>query len=201
MKKKLFASAVIVIGLSLCVGSTWAYFTAEKTAHNVITSGGIGIEIIEKTKDSQGTELEFPQEGMKNIMPGSKISKIVSVLNSGEGTAWIRIKAEPFIVSENGEELPLKLEAEEGTVPVMAFTAGQDWVDGEDGFYYYEKPVAPGGKTTVFFDEVSFSLQMGNAYQNSTASLTILAQAVQTANNPIPANGDVTDIPGWPSEE
>lgn len=198
MKKKLFAAGIIAICLSLCVGSTWAYFTAEGRAHNVITSGSIGIEIIEKTRSEDGVELDFPTDGLSNIMPGSCISKIVSVANSGEADAWIRVKVDAAIRGADQNPLPLELDIQGVKVPIMTFTVQQGWINGGDGYYYYASPVAPGEKTDVFFDEVTFALEMGNAYQRSTANLTIVAQAVQTANNPIPDGGDVTDIPGWP---
>lgn len=198
MKKKIFASGIIIICLTLLVGSTWAYFTSEKKAHNVITSGSIGIDIIEKTRGENGAELDFPKDGLTNIMPGSKISKIVSVANSGKADAWIRVKVDAAMMDTERNALPLEVDVHGEKIPVMTFTVEQGWIDGGDGYYYYESPVAPGEKTDVFFDEVAFALQMGNAYQRSTASLTIVAQAVQTANNPIPAGGNVTDIPGWP---
>lgn len=199
MKKKLLAVGIIAICLSLCVGSTWAYFTAEGCAHNVIASGSIGIEIIEQTRIGDGTKLDkFPEDGMKNIMPGSCISKIVSVANTGTGDAWIRVKVDAAIQSADKTPLPLELDIQGVKVPVMTFTVEDKWIDGGDGYYYYTSPVAPGGHTEVFFKDVTFALEMGNAYQSSTANLTILAQAVQTANNPIPDGGDVTDIPGWP---
>ena len=49
------------------------------------------------------------------------------------------------------------------------------------------------------FKEVKFNPNMGNEYQNCTAKIIINAQAVQTANNPIPEGGSVIDIKGWPS--
>ena len=39
---------------------------------------------------------------------------------------------------------------------------------------------------------------MGNRYQNSTITISVQAQAVQTANNPIPDGKDVTAVKGWP---
>ena len=46
-------------------------------------------------------------------------------------------------------------------------------------------------------EEVRFSAEMGNAYQNCTANVVISAQAVQTANN-----GDtVMEAAGWPDGE
>lgn len=197
MKKKLFSLAVVGICLSLLAGSTWAYFTSSDTAHNVITSGGIGISIVEKTK-SGDTLIDFPTEGMTNIMPGSTVSKIVTVENTGEGEAWLRVKVEPAITDAQGEVLPLTIESGGEQIAVMTYTPGENWLDGGDGYYYYATPLAPGASTEVFFDEVRFALEMGNAYQCSTAKLVISAQAVQTANNPKPESGNLSELPGWP---
>lgn len=196
MKKKLFSLAVVVICLSLLVGSTWAYFTAEGTAHNVITSGSIGIEIIEKTLDGN-TKVDFPEEGIKNIMPGSVVSKIVSVANVGQGDAWIRVKVDTTILSADNQPLPLELDGKDGRIPVITFTVEDGWTKGSDGYYYYNTPVSPTDEPRLFFNDVTFALEMGNAYQNSTAKVSICAEAVQSANNAAP-NGDVTAIQGWP---
>lgn len=199
MKKKCFALGVVVLCLSLLAGSTWAYFSAEGRAHNVITSGSIGIQIIEKTRSQDGTKLEdFPADGMKNIMPGSVVSKIVSVANTGTGEAWIRVKVEPSILAKDQTPLPLTIQGSDGPVDVMRYAVKSDWVDGGDGYFYHKTPVAPGENTALLLDQVTFALEMGNAYQNSTAQLTIVAQAVQTANNPKPESGKLSDIPGWP---
>lgn len=197
MKKKLFSLAVVVICLSLLVGSTWAYFTAKGTAHNVITSGTIGIEIIEKTLDGNGLEVKFPEEGIKNVMPGSCVPKIVRIANVGEGDAWIRVKVDTTILSADNQPLPPELEGKDGKIPVITFTVEEGWTKGSDGYYYYNSPVSPTDDPKLFFKDVTFALEMGNAYQNSTAKVSICAEAVQSANNAAPG-GDVTAIPGWP---
>lgn len=66
---------------------TLAYFTSENTAHNVITSGGVNIEVVEKTQGKDGVLVDFPKEGVRGVMPGSDVSKIVSVKNTGESEA------------------------------------------------------------------------------------------------------------------
>ena len=48
MKKRFAYCAVLCILLSLVVNSTLAYFTAEDTARNVITSGAVSVEVVEK---------------------------------------------------------------------------------------------------------------------------------------------------------
>ena len=81
MKRRLFAGAVIVMCLSLLGFGTLAYFTAEDTAHNVITSGDIDIEL-QEWADEEKT-IPFPEEGISGVMPGTETTKIVEVKNTG----------------------------------------------------------------------------------------------------------------------
>lgn len=69
-----------------------------------------------------------------------------------------------------------------------------DWTK-KDGYYYYSKPLKPGEVTAPIFTAVTFKADMGNEYQNATATVDVSAQAVQTANN-----GDtVMATKGWPN--
>ena len=45
------------------------------------------------------------------------------------------------------------------------------------------------------FTTVTFDAAMGNAYQNSTATVSVRADAVQTANN----GAAVLEAAGWPA--
>lgn len=194
MKKKILLVAAITICLSIAVSGTLAYFTAEDTAHNVITSGGVNIEVVEKTQNKDGVLVDFPEEGMKGILPGADVSKIVSIENTGESEAWIRVKVEAKITSAEGVELPVEIQ---GNGPVMTYTPAREWILGGDGYYYYENPVAAGKATEILFDTVSFAPQMGNEYQNCTANIVVSAQAVQTGNN----GKNVLEAQGWSANE
>lgn len=69
-----------------------------------------------------------------------------------------------------------------------------DWTE-KDGYYYYKEALKPGEVTAPIFTAVTFKPEMGNEYQNATATVDVSAQAVQTANN-----GDtVMDAKGWPN--
>lgn len=196
MKRKILLIAVLVICLSLVAYGTLAYFTYEDTAHNVITTGNVGIQLVEKTA-SDDTLVDFPEEGLTGIMPGTSASKIVSVKNTGSATAWIRVKVEMTITGADGEPLSTVLENGSEKIPVITFTAGESWTLAEDGYYYYSMPVDAGATTATLFEEVHFAPEMGNEYQNCTANLIVSAQAVQTANN-----GDtVMDAQGWSAPE
>lgn len=190
MKKKILLVTAVVICLAIAATGTLAYFTAEDTAHNVITSGGVNIELVEKTEGEDGTLVDFPDEGVKGVMPGTDVSKIVSVKNTGESEAWIRVRIEAKITATDGSALPLDIDAG----PVMDFTVGENWHMDFDGSIYYAKPVAPGESTEILFDTVHFAPEMGNEYQGCTANIEISAQAVQTANN----GKTVMEAAGWP---
>lgn len=193
MKKKILVVAMLAVFASIAATGTLAYFTAEESAVNVITSGGIGIEIVEKTMADSGAEVDFPKEGLSDVMPGTSASKIVRIKNTGESDAWIRIKMKSKIVSVDGQELPIEI-GEASKEPVMECEILEGWSDGGDGYYYYNEPVGSEKFTKELIDTVKFNPAMGNEYQGCTANIIIYAQAVQKANN-----GDtVMEAKGWP---
>ena len=197
MKKKLLVLAAAALSLTAAVSGTLAYFTDSGTAHNVITTGGVSIELIENTKDDAGADIVWPEEGLSGIMPGTSASKIVSVANIGQADAWIRVGVDIAI----SESLPLTIIVDGREVDVVSYSVDSEkWLQGEDGYYYYNTPVTAGSTTDNLFDEVKFAKEMGNEYQNCTVYIDVTAEAVQTANNPIPGGGDVTDVKGWPNE-
>ena len=215
MKKKVLLLAFLAMCASVVATGTLAYFTAEGTAHNVITSGKVDIELVEKTKTDSGAVVEFPKEGIGGAMPGTSVSKIVSVSNTGETEAWIRVWVDAEIRKASGSNadpaddvLPMEIELADGTVaPAISWIVSEDdWIKevADDGriCYYHKKPVKGGNSTAMLFEEVHFAKEMGNEYQNCKVLIDVSAEAVQTANNPIPdkAGSDVTDVDGWPTE-
>ena len=51
MKRKLLILSVLAICLAILAAGTFAYFTSEDTAHNVITTGGVKIAVQEWADD------------------------------------------------------------------------------------------------------------------------------------------------------
>lgn len=194
MKKKALLAAIGIICITIATSETLAYFTSEDTAHNIITSGGIDIEVVEKTKGDNDILLDFPEDGMKDVLPGSTVSKIVQVQNNGASEAWIRVSVKSIITDEDGNILPLIVNEE--NKPVLNYNVLDGWVDGDDGYFYYKYSVPSDVLTDVLLEEVKFETTMGNEYQNSTANIIITAQAVQTANN----GSSALEAKGWPAE-
>lgn len=182
MKKKLLILSLAAICLAITAIGTLAYFTSEGTAHNVITTGGVEIAVQEWADEDKQT----PFEDLEGIMPGMTVTKIAEIKNTGASDAWVRVKVEKNIQLQ-GEGKP-----DTGLVELTLNTA--DWTE-KDGYYYYTKVLKPGEVTAPIFTAVTFKPDMGNEYQNATATVDVTAQAVQTANN----GATVMDAQGWPN--
>lgn len=180
-KKKLTVLAALIACISILALGSIAYFTAQDTANNQITAGNLAIDIRET--DGEGN----PFENQTGIMPGDTVAKVVDVQNVGTGTAWIRVNVVMTCTDYTGQELSL-----EGITLDYNTT---DWIY-QDGYYYYNAPVAAGAFTTALFENVSFSIDLGNEYMNATLNIDVNAQAVQSANN----GATVLEAQGWPAE-
>ncbi len=185
MKKLKLKAAVIalaVIMLTLATQSTYAYYTTTGKATNVVTTGGIDFIIHEKT--DQGTE--FPAEGVY-IIPGDIVSKEVSVESACEHPFYLRVK---LVYGVNQQELSaedcFKLNIDETNWKL------------HDGWYYYAGVVQPGETTPNVFSHVEIvGSAVDNSYIGKTLTLSVLAQAVQSENNPI-SGTDAYTASGWP---
>ena len=187
MKKwKIVALCTVLACLSIVASGTLAYFTAQETAHNVITSGGVDIQLHEFSE--RGNEELVPWEDVDGVMPGAEISKIAVVENTGASAAWVRVSVTKTITLARGVQGtpdPSLLKLNINTT---------DWTE-QGGYYYYNHSLLPGETTTPLFTTVTFAPEMGNMYQNSNAEIEVKADAVQFANN-----GDtVLEAQGWPA--
>lgn len=192
MKKRIFALAVVVICLSILASTTLAYFTDIGTARNVITSGGIGIEVVEQQL-VDNTLQPYPSQPIP-VMPAATVSKIVSVQNSKQA-AWIRMGYTVTVFDADGKEMALP--AGDLNKVILIAPNSDNWTL-KDGWWYYTDAVKAGDMTKPLFEEVVFSgPDMGNKYQNCTVVIDVTAQAVQYANN----GTTVLDAVGWPEAE
>jgi len=201
MKKKLFVIAAIAIVLSILAGGTLAYYTSDIFIHNVITSSSVGIHI-EEYQLEDGVEKPYPEDDV-SIMPGSLVSKRPEVVND-EAPSYIRACVEVVVKLDGQSRYTTLTEAE--AAKIMTFTMNTaDWQrkEGDNKWWYYMPgSVDTDEATTPLFTEVSFKgAEMGNEYMNAEIRINIAGQAVQSDNNPIPAEGEVWDVKGWPKAE
>lgn len=192
MKRKLLLLSVMVICIAIAAAGTLAFFNGDATAHNVITTGKVAIKVDEYAQyDAADTAKRVKYENEQTgIMPGTTVDKIV-VVSGEDGTAdaWVRVKFTKSIQLAAGKQ-------GEVDFGLIKLNTGANWIDGKDGWFYYNAPVKANQEAAPALLSVQFDATMGNAYQGATATVDVLAQAVQCANNGTSAQ----TASGWPAD-
>lgn len=117
LRKKIVLAVAAVLVMSMGAYGTLAYLTADITTHNVITSGKVAIELLDKTVQkgeaadsfdavykladfndpdlfaaSYDEDGKFVSGGM-SVMPGSEASKVVAVRKVPDSApCWVRVR-------------------------------------------------------------------------------------------------------------
>ena len=197
MKRKLVLTSAVVLILALLAAGTFAYFTKDARATNVITTGTINIELNDSITGGTAVKDGDKVTGytISGVMPGQPVEKIVSVTNTGTSPAWLRVKLDISVAMAAG-----KTDTWRGQ-NVLQFAVNPDWFLAEDGYYYYSKPVAADDETERLFQSGTLMLnpQLPNDYQGCAVTINVLAQAVQVKNNNIyvdASGAEVTDANG-----
>jgi len=188
MKKKLLVLAALAMCAAIITTGSYAFFRAVGTGHNIITTGRVGIAILNRLGLGGSSALveDFPEEGVK-LLPGDTVYSSVSVRSTEEEPIWVRVYVN-IAASGSFDPQPFLI-LDVDTV---------NWIAGGDGYYYYKEPLQKDAATEPLIRAISVSGEMGDAYQGCAIGLEIMAEAVQQANNPAP-NGDVTAVAGWPN--
>lgn len=189
MKKKILYVAALLICLSIITGGTLAYFTAEDTARNVITTGGVAVSVVQQQL-VDGAPQPCPDQPIP-VMPDTTVSRVVSI-QSTKQSAWVRLQYEITVYDASGEQKALT--AEELAQIILITPDDTNWTL-SDGWWYYTDAIGFGEIAEPLFDSIAFSgPNMGNDYQGCSMVLQITAQAVQQANN----GTTVLEAAGWP---
>lgn len=182
MKRKLVLTSAVVLILALLAAGTFAYFTKDARATNVITTGTIDITLNDEIRGGKETGTGWKLEG---VMPGQAVEKKVSITNNGSAEAWLRVKL-AVRVTVDGEEMPLTFGDGQS---VLQFETGDGWL-AQDGYYYYRDATKSGDTTGELFHGLQLNPLLPNAYQGCTVTVDVLAQAVQVKNNNVYLTAD-----------
>lgn len=211
MKKKITAVSLLVLEVALVALGTAAFFTAQRRATNVITTGAISMSI---TEDG---EFNFNQNSETyvlpdTLMPSERADMVIAVQNDGPEPFYTRVRADIEIRDSNNQPMADRFDQYVGlnlrsTDPNGSENAsgGDNWqtklVDGQsDGWYYYKQSLPQtNGETTPIYITILLKPETPNEMMGAKVSVTVTAQAVQSKNNPVPAQG-ITHVEGWPAE-
>ena len=150
----LLLSALVLI-LTLAVGTTLAYLYAQTDPL---------VNTFEPIKVSCEVEEKFD----------GKIKKDVKIENTGDTAAYIRAAVVVTWVSSDGSvaaEAPVA-----GTDYQMTYAENTGWIEGSDGFRYYQKPVDPDAFTGILIQNCT-QMQEKEGY---TLSVEIVVSAIQS---------------------
>lgn len=187
-KKLILVVTALICVLALSVGVTLAASfdndspKAETT--NVVTMGRVDIELIDiYTRPN-------------SVGPGQVVPKEVSVENTGDNTAYVRIQIDKAWYEPDTENR-LDTSVYDPDYIVLNFANPEDWLLGTDGYYYYQIPLEPGQTAKDLID--SFSLPADwdmEGYFELDGHITVHAEAVQY-DNFYPVRDENDNIVGW----
>ena len=188
MKKKIskiIAITVFALSFMSFVASAVTVYTGSTT--NVITSGNLTMKLHDETTGN----VEFPSDGIRDVLPGQTIDKMVYVENTCDNEMWVRISLDNSIIADisTGKEENLDINN-----IVLNFNT-VDWTK-KDGWYYYNEPLKAKECTEELFSQVYLSPEMKNEYANAEIKIVVNAQAVQTIHN----GEKFENVLGWPSD-
>ena len=185
LKLRLTAIALIALIITLLTQGSLAYYTTVGKATNVVTSGNIQFIIHEKTDSGE----DFPVDGVY-VIPGDVVSKRVTVESDCEHPFYLRVK---IVYGINSVELPAD--------DCFKLNINEEYWQLHDGWYYYKGVVEPGQTTPYVFSHVEIvGSQVSNEYIGKTLTLSVVAHAVQSENNPVEGT-DTFNAFGWPADE
>lgn len=187
-KKKIIGLCIAGVLAVGSIGGSLAWFTssASKTNHFSTASTdnpsdpNSGIEIHE----------DFNPEDADNTLPGDKVKKQVNVINKATYDQLIRVKIKKVWKDAKGNEksdLDTKniiLNFEKNLTDSNKPEEGK-WIEGSDGYYYYNGIVNPDGQTTNLLESVTLSKDTTNEFKGLKFDVVVDSEGVQAANGAV----------------
>lgn len=181
MKKQIKISLLIMlllISTTVLVKKTSSSFTSKDDVNNIINIGDVDIEVSEK--------FTIPEN-----WDGKEYPKIVQIENKSKSKALIRVAILPRWVDKSGNTWAgdtkiVVLNYENKNIIASPSTTPKDkWVDGKDGYYYYNTIVPMEDTTVAILNSVSASIpeNLKERYKDKTLIVDVKAEAVQATND------------------
>lgn len=166
-KKKILVLAVSVCLVAiLAIGGTLAYFTDTDAKTNTFTVGNVDITLTEPNWEGSGSE-DAPE-----VYPGEPLAKDPTVTNVGANPCFVRIKVTGLDCLGNAGMITYRTD-------YVANKLGDNWVDGGDGYFYYNKVLEAGKTTDALFDQIVIPTGLENGDAETAFNVVVTAEAVQ----------------------
>ena len=149
----LFLSLLLVIGM--VVGGTVAWLSTKSAPiTNTFLPSKVACEVTESFNGRTG------------------VKSNVTVKNTGDIDAYIRVKLVTYRVNDEGDHIG-------GIAKIPDFTPGAGWVENGD-YYYYTQPVAPGEQPEIsLIDRITLTDSYDDA-DGGKQVIEVMAEAIQS---------------------
>lgn len=169
--KFFFGMLSLVLISAVSFGAIFAWNSHIVAQENNLQSRTVSAEIEENFPDTTAEA-------------GATKVKEVSFKNTGTGAAFLRVS-----FSENWETSTNLLDGDYGVVKNWTTAWTTEWVDGGDGWFYYNKVLGAGESTATILSGVEFPSDIP---ENADYNLTFLAEVIQVSDEDA-VNTDATN--------
>lgn len=179
MGKKKIIGLCLAVGLMVgVVGGSLAWFTDTDTLTNNFATQG------NESDDNKGIKIDedFESELAQQALPGTKVNKDVRVENKASYPQLIRVNFEKKW-KDGGDLKPEFIELGFQNLT----TTGEEgkWIEGTDGYYYFNKVVESNGVTADLLDYVKLSKNIDSTYKNKNYDVIVNAESIQASNGAV----------------
>lgn len=166
-KKILTAAMAAALAVTAVVGGSLAYFTDTQEAKNTFTVGNVKIELTEPNWEATG------KEDAETVYAGEPLAKDPTVKNVGANPCFVRIKVTGLDCLGDAGMITYRTDYVEGKL-------GDNWVDGNDGYFYYTEVLDVNANTDALFDQIVIPTGLTNEKVNEVGyNVVVTAEAVQ----------------------
>lgn len=158
MRKKIIAVSTMLL-IILATSITFAWFSSSEAITNKFNMGTIKVEV-----------LEPGFQDLTNVDIGT-YTKNVQVASRGTKRTYVRVR---LIPEWSDPSLPIS--------NVQLNLNLTDWIDGQDGHYYYKYYLTKDQETSLLLQSVTF-ISLGPEYNGKTLTIKAVAEGAQITHD------------------
>lgn len=187
-KKKIIGLCIAGVLAVGSIGGSLAWFTSSDSVTNPFSTASTD----NPSDPNSGIKIheDFNKEDADNTLPGDNVTKQVNVINKATYDQLIRVKIKKVWKDAKGEEKPdldtknINLNFENNLTDSNKPEEGK-WIEGSDGYYYYNGIVNPDGQTANLLESVTLSKDTTNEFKGLKFDVVVDSEGVQAANGAV----------------
>ena len=187
-KKKIIGLCIAGVLAVGSIGGSLAWFTSSDSVTNPFSTASTD----NPSDPNSGIKIheDFNKEDADNTLPGDTVTKQVNVINKATYDQLIRVKIKKVwkdakgVPNNNLDTKNIILNFEKNLTDSKDPKEGK-WIEGSDGYYYYNGIVNPKGQTANLLESVTLSKDTTNEFKGLKFDVVVDSEGVQAANGAV----------------